>query len=461
MHVGGPDGFPFRRVFGTGALLACLGWSLGCSLVHRAADAPGHAVRLVSSPGGRDVPVVGPADLDALLIRFAEFYLLNLSEATADVEGEERVQTNRIALGQWRLRRAHAALSLASGPNPYANLLDFGVAVSLDSLKLEAEPPAWMSAAQTVRLQNTFRNLEGEIWRIARLVLDPATIDSFRESIAEWKRQGGEGQETVHGLAQELAVWFEQRRPRTANRPGSLLGVLSLDPLAGLDPATREIAEARRLAERALFVTRALPHIVAWEIQLLSLRTVDLPESQQALGDWSRVTASAEMLARTAEQLPDRFSAERKAILTELDRQSDALKALAAEMGSTLDSGNAMAGSLTQTITAFDALMGRFGVGQEEPTEPQTPGRPFDITEYGATAEQIAAMSRDMTRLIEGLQATLDSPALDRQREALEQVADRLEDRTRSLLREAALIAAGLILLAGGVAFAVRRSAAR
>ncbi|MCP5527267.1 MAG: hypothetical protein H7A47_10750 [Verrucomicrobiales bacterium] len=461
MHADSPKRTPVWHALAAGALLVALGLGVGCGLVRRAADAPGQAVRLVTAPGSKATPMLGPAEVDASLMRFADFYLLKLGEATSPTAVETADRGDCTALWQWRLRRAHAVLSLASAPNPYVNLFDFAVFVSLDRLALEGEPPVGISAEQAARLGAVFRDLEAEIWRIARRVGDAATVDSFRQSIEEWRRNQGEAEESAHGLARQLADWYLEQQIRTDNKPANLLAVLSLDPLAGLDPATRELAETRRLAERALFIARTLPAIAAWEIQLVSTRFVQLPESRQAMDDWSTLSEAAANLAETAARLPAELRGEREAILSELDRQSTALKALAAETGRTLDSGRTMADSLDRTLTTFDALMARFGVGEPKTTDPGPPGRPFDITEYGATAERIAEMSRELTRTLENLHATLASPALDRQRQELDRMADRLEVRARTLMREAALLAAGLIVLAGAVGLGVRRLARR
>ena len=55
-----------------------------------------------------------------------------------------------------------------------------------------------------------------------------------------------------------MAVRMDASSPTAGASTGSLLGLLGLDPLDSLEPAAREVARTRELAERAVFLAQRL-----------------------------------------------------------------------------------------------------------------------------------------------------------------------------------------------------------
>jgi hypothetical protein len=244
----------------------------------------------------------------------------------------------------------------------------------------------------------------------------------------------------------------------TSPRPGSIFGLVGLDPTAGLDPAVREITRSRLFAERAMFVIQRLPFLVRWQAELMTDQFLNQQPVAEALTSADRFSRAAEAASQTAAQLPDRITAEREAILLALEAQESRLRELATEIGRTLEAGRQMSGSLNTTLVTFDALMKRFGVG-EAPTHPPvgTNSPPFNILDYARTAEQITAMAQQLDALIRDAGSTLDSPALDRRIADLNALSARAKADVKAVLNHAFLLGAGLILLAFACALAYRR----
>jgi hypothetical protein len=232
--------------------------------------------------------------------------------------------------------------------------------------------------------------------------------------------------------------------------------VFSLDPFASLDPAVREVTEARLFAKRATFLLTRMPDILRWQSELLLLNSMSQPqmtrliESSTLLSESvDRASRSAETISRTAEQLPDRLSAEREALVRTLEDQKGGLQAL-------LEGVAACSDSLNATVTNTDALMRRFGVGEPRPPRPpvQTNARPFDVLDYAQTAREAAALARELDSVVSNLHTTLDSPAL-------EQASNRAVSDVRRVLSYAFLLAAGLIVLVLLCALIYRASRSR
>jgi len=126
----------------------------------------------------------------------------------------------------------------------------------------------------------------------------------------------------------------------------------------------------------------------------------------------SRATQSA---SQTAAQLPDRITAERKAILDALEAQEGKLRELSAELGRTLAAGEQMSTSLNTTLTTFDALMKRFGVGETNvSSEVDTNSEPFRVRDYTDAAAQITIAAQRLTELLARFDETLGSTNLTR-----------------------------------------------
>jgi hypothetical protein len=207
------------------------------------------------------------------------------------------------------------------------------------------------------------------------------------------------------GIASQLA---EASKDNGA-KPGSVFSLLKVDPLSGLDPAVREIAQTRMFAERALFVTQKMPMLLRWQTELLSVNAVEMPAVQQMVSNSTQIAASVERFAAVAEKLPDQVSTEREAILKALQAQEK-------DVTSLMSSGTQFSDSLNTTITTLDALMKRFGVGDtnKPPGPPPTNAEPFRIQDYTATAAQLAATARQLTELIVTFDQTLGSTNLAR-----------------------------------------------
>ena len=114
------------------------------------------------------------------------------------------------------------------------------------------------------------------------------------------------------------------------------------------------------------------------------------PESQKLQQQTASLTSSAARFAAVAEALPGTISAEREALIRQLNEtlttQAASLRPLLVEMRGTLEAGSAAAASVDRATRSIDALVARFA---KKPGEPDT-GKPFDVTEYTQAAAEIA-----------------------------------------------------------------------
>lgn len=430
----------------------------GCRVVKETARLPGKAVTAVV-PGSKS-PSPDPAALQVELQRFADEYSSRTVAALDDYSRSVASPEARSQALRWKVAASAAAMGISSGPNPQANLLDFLVLTTVTRTALEE---VWIKTTNGPAFQpwlHASLELETNAWKLAEGLLTPDQQQEMRTAIRHWWEVNPGARTGFFVRPREFSSLIRQTGEKSG-RPGSVFNLVGLDPTTGLDPAVREVTRTRLFAERAMFVVQRMPFLVRWQIELATDELLSQAQVAAALDNVERLSRAAESASQTAAQLPDRITAERKAILEALESQEGRLRALSAEIGRTLAAGEGMSTSLNTTLITFDALMKRFGVGEPSTTPPDTNSPPFNILDYARTAEQITTMAQQLDALIKDAGSTLDSPVLDKRIANLNTLSDQAKADAKSVLNQAFLLGAGLIVLAFGCAVVFRRLSPR
>ncbi len=383
----------------------------GCRAVKTAVDAPGMTLRAVP-PGKESGPPVDPVDVQQTLLRLAEEFSVNM------VSGVERLRrgTNNLDRAEelrWQTALGSEICSIASGPNAVANLLDMAVFVTVTRAAIEEYWRPNVFGDSALPMLESCRDAETNAWRSAVKVLRTEEVVEFRRAIEEWRRQNPQPESVFAARALGLASRVS-RAPRAATgKPGSVFNLLMLDPLSGLDPATREIAQTRMFAERALYVAQKMPMLVRWQTELLAVNAMETPTVRQLVTNSTTLSASVDRVSRAAEELPGRIVTEGEEILRAVRSQEKELTPLVNEVRQALESAARMSTSLNTTLMTFDALMKRFGVGETNTAGTRADDtEPFRVQDYGRTAAQVDAAARQLTELLRTLDRTLGSTNL-------------------------------------------------
>jgi len=424
----------------------------GCRVVQNTAELPGKTVGFVTQGGRAKPAALDPVEVQQAVLRFADEF------AGGVVVGVDKLRRGTNALDpaetlQWKIALDTKICSIASGPNAYANLLDLTVLVSATRGVLEDhwQPKAFGDSAQA--MVESCRSVETNLWLFVGKVLTPAEQAELREAIQNWRRQNPEPESVLAARA----VGFASQVPDPTNtdpaKPGTLINLLTLDPLAGMDPAVREIAQSRLFAERALYVTQKMPTLVRWQTELLSLNAVRMPAVQQLVTNSTLITSSAETFARVADQLPklvndqreaaikqvfDGLAAERTNLIASLAANDTKLDARLVQLRQTLNAATELIQSSDTTIKTLDQFLVRFDKGTNLPDAVVTNSRPFDILDYATTA-------KEMTTTIKQLNEMLDS--LDIAVPHIQKSAETFESAGNRLLARLFCLGAGLIVL--------------
>jgi len=402
--------FPRLRYCLVGAILlaAVLALTPGCSLLR----APQKVVTAVV-PGNRSSQL-DPLDLQVQLQRYADNFLAETERALDEYARRVDTEAARVQVLRLKLIGGSSMVSIASGPNPNANLLDM---VSVTVITRRIVEDYWVNTTNGAAFRpwlDASRALETNVWQLATRHLTPDQVAELRQGINQWYANNPQVRTAFFARPHEFASMVRTSREKGAGLD-SVFSLVNLDPTAGLDPAVREVTLTRLFAERAMFTMQRMPFLLRMQTELLGYELAAQPAVQLALTNSTTITDSADRLSRAAEsvsqtaaQLPDRISAERKEILAALDQQEGKLKELAAQVNLTLRSGDNMSTSLNTTITTFDGLMKRFGVGEPSTNvAPDDGSPPFNILDYGRTAGQVGEMAKDLNTLVNSVNQSM------------------------------------------------------
>ena len=386
--------------------------SSGCSVFKSSTRTPGPAAR-AGTQGNQDVHAADPVVVQQALLRFTD------ELATSMILGIDKLRsgTNPPAPAlvlHWKISVTSQIFSIASGPNSVVNLLDMTAFVTVLHASVEEywAPKVFGESAQP--MLETCREAEKQIWLHAGNVINPAQQEELRAAIEAWRRQHPQPDEVLAARALGLTSLAEAVKANPSAR-GSVFSLLGLDPMAGLDPATREIEQTRLFAERALHAAQWMPTLLRWQIESTSLNTAAMPEVQQLVTNSTQIAASVDRFAALAEELPGQISAEREAIVRDLQTQEQQLTPVVDQVRQTLIAGTQMSTSLNTTIATFDGLMKRFGVGETNHAGPvDAKAQPFQILDYAQTATRMESMARQLTELVRTFDQTLGNTNLTR-----------------------------------------------
>ena len=353
----------------------------------------------------RDESKVRAAQLQELqlkVMRFADDYTGRISDPIAKLDLQSTPPEVRLRAHNWRVSQATAAYTIASGANPTINALDMVVLATLS--RAVVEDRLIEDYGERARaLLDAHRHLEQQSWSLVDGVLNAEQAREVRAAIDRWRAENP----TTRSVAQVRFADFaalELRRGKEQQESNSLFGFIGLDPLSNLDPAVRELEQTRQLAERTIYYLQRAPSLLDMEIERLVYQLAAMPEAERTLANIDRLSLAAEAMGQLSARAPEIIASERHAIITELasalHAEQDRLQPLLVSVRDVLNAGTQTSQSVTGTVTALDAFVARFQPDEPASANASTPKRPFDITEYAATARDLAAAAERVQALL-------------------------------------------------------------
>ena len=341
-------------------------------------------------------------ELQLKVMRFADDYTGRISDPIAKLDLQSTPPEVRLRAHNWRVSQATAAYTIASGANPTINALDMVVLATLS--RAVVEDRLIEDYGERARaLLDAHRHLEQQSWSLVDGVLNAEQAKEVRAAIDRWRAENP----TTRSVAQVRFADFaalELRRGKEQQESNGLFGFIGLDPLSNLDPAVRELEQTRQLAERTIYYLQRAPSLLDMEIERLVYQLAAMPEAERTLANIDRLSLAAEAMGQLSARAPEIIASERHAIITELasalHAEQDRLQPLLVSVRDVLNAGTQTSQSVTGTVTALDAFVARFQPDEPASANASTPKRPFDITEYAATARDLAAAAERVQALL-------------------------------------------------------------
>ena len=346
-----------------------------------------------------------PIELQSKLMSFGDRFATIMDESYLKFDALNPTQEARLKVRTVTMFSITAALTIAAEPNPDVALLDLIILTKLGRMTYEKH---WRKVfgKQVDEIIIGLKILEKDILQIAKTVMTGEQLSELDSLILKWRQDHPKH----HGFTYIRFDNFSGSRHHS-----DLNEVLkSRSLLAPVKDATRQIEEARLLAERAMYLATRIP--------LLSGRLIDTwlsdwfvnPEVKEFIADFHLVSKSSGLLGDTAEKLPeliqkertlaidqfmDRVAEERKATLQALISEEKRLGGLLSELRQTITESN-------ELISSADILAKRLGF------DPNTPHE-MRIESYRKTIAEATVAIQQLQMLVETTVNLIQTPNLE------------------------------------------------
>ncbi len=406
--------------------MACLGlWVggvTGCASSQSAAKGDISSVKAEQriGPGGLTAD-----EIQSQVMGFADTYLAYVRQGVEELMRGGLTPEERARAYRGQLNTVYGAVLIASGPNSLVAMMDMVVLVTLGRMLTEDYWIPDVFGDRALPVLKTLQTAEAEIWELAKLVLWPEQQQELHDIIAQWRVDHPDQIVISTIRLSELSQYRRKTADAGGKQRSSVFSFFYVDPLANLDPATREIKRARELTERVFYYSERVPLLLNWMMRSLYYDLAASAEMQQLMANTTQVADVSERFVAEIEGFPDVIARERKAAITQmagnitvereaaidqfmagiaderkafmddLQAEEDRLRGALADLKLTIDAGTELSSSLDITVASLDKFVAQF---ESDPDEPR--GEPFDINDYRQTAIELTQAARQLDELV-------------------------------------------------------------
>ena len=377
--------------------------------------------------------VMNEAELQAHLMSFADRFAAYISQGfeTFD-ELTPPLESRRIVQGD-AVYSMYGAFLIAAEEDPDPALLDMVVMVTLGRMIYEEH---WLGklSPSVESMVAGFRKAEADIWNIVALVLNPDQQQQLMELIKEWRRNHPQELQFSYLRVSDFATERARSKLSEVWKPSGLF--------KSVEMATKQVEEARLLAERAMFLATRMPLLTGYFADVWTSQLLISPELKTLLTDLHR-------FVDTTENLPQDFARERKALIEQtMDRLADERKKTINDF---LAQEARLKGVLTdikQAAIETNKLMISLNsftdyLESESPEGSQS----FVINDYKETLAEITKAGSQLNALVDSLNRYFNSPGMERLLPQIERAIGAAGDESKALINHSFGLAVLLILI--------------
>ena len=375
-----------------------------------------------------------PVDTVALqndLLQFADTFITSVSQALEHLKKPDGSAINRFDQVRLKSRLTTDMIALVSGSNQLGNLVE--ALVYVESLRIGIEA-TWLPSANNINelpLLTVLRQRQDNLEEIAHDVLTPTRMAQLQAAIEDWRKNRSStdfdlGTFASFALVNEVIAHTESKSAQSSN---NVFALLDLDPLAGLDPAARELTETRLFGERALFLGKRMPQLMEYQMELLTMRTSEAPEVQTMVANTTQFATAADRLSQTFALLPGLIRTEREQWIRDFHSERQGLLELTQQAEKVTNGSARTAESAERAIQSFNRALELINGQPKRPVS-----RPFDIRDYTDAASRIDGMSQRITTLLLELQKSVDGLDAKKFADLTDIVTAQTQQRTEAMV---------------------------
>ena len=365
-------------------------------------------------------------ELDQFTYGYADRYFMVISSAVDAIKRGNPDPTQRHFAHQIKLNGVQAMNDIVSGNDPYSQVFDLVVSVTLESVVwIDENRAEQVFGDRAPGLIKALRTMRVEAWDLAAKVLTQEQLELLNYIILEWRRTHPEVEQVAYVKFDNFA----------GARAAGLLTELKEGHgfLAPLSQVSQVMKDWGRLTERAFWYSKRAPNLAAIQAEGAVNEILSAPEISSML-------QNAERLGRTAESAPQAINAQRKAIFAELDARQTLLTNTLGDLRQIMADGDSLGRTVSllttnfqQTLTVLEeTLKVAEGVGQHfglDKPSTHPPARPFDIQDYTVALTHLNDVVTNMYRLSSSADQLTRSEGWKKGLQDMTDVTDRRVDR--------------------------------
>lgn len=381
------------------------------------AEGPRTAGRNAAPPAGAKEKRITQEELAALTGGFADRYMTYIVSACDLIEKNNPSQEQKRLANQIRLTQVSSIYDIVTNADPYTQLLDLTLVVTLQSRKwIDEDQAEQMFGPRGVYLIEASRKAREDIWQIAQRVMKPEQLESLDYLIWDWRRKNPNVQVLSFVRFDDFASSRGKSVVSDVKSGGGLL--------APVDEAKKAVDEVRLLGERAFFLSKRMPFLMNWQVRA----AVDDTLADPQIGG---LTASLQQASDTMAKLPTEMAHERAALIGEPRNGRPALHATLDEVRYTIGDTTRLAQNVDGAAKSADGLLKQakdtsvalndtiglvdrvFMQRMSNAPAPAADAKPFNIDDYTRSLQQLTAALREANQLLAGTDQLLTSKHLD------------------------------------------------
>ena len=380
-------------------------------------------------------------ELDQLTYGFADRYMAYIVSACDEIEKSGATPQQRRLAHQVKLVQVSSIYDIVTNADPFTQLLDLTLVVTLQSQKWIDEDLAeeWFGD-RAQPLIDASQKARADIWKIASRVMKPEQLEVMDYLIWDWRRKNPD----------VAVVSFVRFDDFAASRGKSMVADVKSGTglLAPVNDAIKSVDEVRLLTERAFYYGKRAPFLMTWQAEAAVDNILGNSQIEGMTQSVATVTKSVDRITNLTERIPDEIAKTQARVVNDVQRLHPLLLAGLGQYRNAVSDTEDLVGSvdgatktadtllktLQDTSATLNATMASVDKifmepGRKEP-KPQNQ-KPFDIDSYTASALALTGALKEANQLLNSTGDMLGSPKLEQPIKQVNAIATERIDHAR------------------------------